>query len=289
MPLLVHQAAGDWAQAQAAQQLEHRAGQIASDRSHLRVDSARFADDVADLRGLHEHTQQVVRLAAGQGVPGEELEDGPAAAVCPYKGLARFEASDAEFFFGRERLVAELVTHLIGAGLLGVVGPSGSGKSSLVRAGLLPVLREGMLPGSDRWRQLVIRPGEHPVRELARAVPRDGALDSSGTTDGDREPDDRPSPWRQDGDWMLRAIAGQDHLLLVVDQFEEIFAFRGAQDEEEAAVADPARVEAAAGRGGVGGRLVDDHLERDAEFPAIAEHGLVAVRQAGRLGCWRLP
>jgi hypothetical protein len=43
-------------------------------------------------------------------------------AVCPYKGLARFEASDAEFFFGRERLVAELVTHLVGAGLVGVVG-----------------------------------------------------------------------------------------------------------------------------------------------------------------------
>jgi DNA-binding SARP family transcriptional activator len=113
VPLLVHQAAGDWAQAQAAQQLERRAGQIASSRSHLRVDSARFTDDVADLRGLREHTQRVARLA-GQGPADEELEDRPAAAVCPYKGLARFEASDAEFFFGRERLVAELITHLVG-------------------------------------------------------------------------------------------------------------------------------------------------------------------------------
>jgi DNA-binding SARP family transcriptional activator len=149
VPLLAHQAAGDWAQSQAAQQLEHKAGQIASSRSHLRVDSARFADDVADLRGLREHTQRVARLA-GQGPPDEELEDRPAAAVCPYKGLARFESSDAEYFFGRERLVAELVTHLVGAGLVGVVGPSGSGKSSLVRAGLLSAVREGVLPGSDR-------------------------------------------------------------------------------------------------------------------------------------------
>jgi WD40 repeat protein len=226
VPLLVHQAAGDWAQAQAAQQLEHRAGQIASDRSHLRVDSARFADDVADLRGLHEHTQQVARLATGQGPPDAELEDRPAAAVCPYKGLARFEPSDAEFFFGRERLVAELVTHLVGAGLVGVVGPSGSGKSSLVRAGLLPALREGVLPGSDRWRQLILRPGEHPMAELADpAGHHDAAGDrNSSTTAGDGgQARQAPPPGQGADGWLRRALAGAERLLLVVDQFEEVF------------------------------------------------------------------
>ena len=69
--------------------------------------------------------------------------------VCPYKGLAAFDAEDAEYFFGRERLVAELVARLVGAPLLAVVGPSGSGKSSVLRAGLLPALAGGVLPGSD--------------------------------------------------------------------------------------------------------------------------------------------
>ena len=72
-----------------------------------------------------------------------------ATVVCPYKGLATFDVDDAEYFFGRERLVAELVARLVGAPLLGVVGPSGSGKSSVLRAGLLPALAGGVLPGSD--------------------------------------------------------------------------------------------------------------------------------------------
>ena len=58
--------------------------------------------------------------------------------MCPFKGLAAFEAADSDYFCGRERLVAELVARLVGTPLLGLVGPSGSGKSSLLRAGLLP-------------------------------------------------------------------------------------------------------------------------------------------------------
>jgi WD40 repeat protein/DNA-binding SARP family transcriptional activator len=246
VPLLVHQAAGDWAQAQAAYQLEHRAGQIASSRSHLRVDSARFADDVVDLQGLREHTEQVARLAAGQGPPDAEPEDGPAAAVCPYKGLARFESSDAAFFFGRERLVAELVTHLVGAGLVGVVGPSGSGKSSLVRAGLLPALREGVLPGSDRWRQLIIRPGEHPMAELAdTAGRRDAAGDGNdrATTGDDGKARQAMTPGHRAGGWVRPALAGAERLLLVVDQFEEVFTT--CPDEGERAAFLAALTEAA--------------------------------------------
>jgi WD40 repeat protein/DNA-binding SARP family transcriptional activator len=226
VPLPVHQAAGDRAQAHAADQVEQRAGQVASSRTHLRVDSAKFADDVADLRGLREHTQQVARLAAAQGPPNEELEDRSAAVVCPYKGLARFEPDDAEFFFGRERLVAELVAHLVGAGLVGVVGPSGSGKSSLVRAGLLPVVRDGVLPGSDRWRQLILRPGEHPMAELADvAGRRDATSDGTGSaTAGDGgQAGQALTPGPAAGGWVRRALAGAERLLLVVDQFEEVF------------------------------------------------------------------
>ena len=77
--------------------------------------------------------------------------------VCPFKGLAPFEAEDGEFFFGRERLVDELVGRLEDAPLLAIVGPSGSGKSSLLRAGLLPSLE---------WESRVVRPGEQSASDL---------------------------------------------------------------------------------------------------------------------------
>ena len=77
--------------------------------------------------------------------------------VCPYKGLAPFETEDAEFFYGRERLVTELVARLPDAPLLALVGSSGSGKSSLLRAGLLPALGNPAV---------VIRPGERSGAEL---------------------------------------------------------------------------------------------------------------------------
>jgi DNA-binding SARP family transcriptional activator/WD40 repeat protein len=94
--------------------------------------------------------------------------------VCPYKGLARFEAADAEFFFGREQVVAEAVGHLVGGRFLALVGASGSGKSSLLRAGLLHALGSGAIPGSDRWTYAVIRPGDHPLDAMARAMNEQG-------------------------------------------------------------------------------------------------------------------
>ena len=118
--------------------------------------------------------------------------------VCPYKGLATFDTDDAEYFFGREQLVAELVARLVGAPLLAVVGPSGSGKSSVVRAGLLPALAGGVLPGSERLDAALIRPGEHPMRELRRAADR---------------------------------LARHRRSVLAVDQFEELFT--ACQDEQE--------------------------------------------------------
>jgi WD40 repeat protein/DNA-binding SARP family transcriptional activator len=87
----------------------------------------------------------------------------PLREVCPFKGLAPFEAADAEFFFGRERLVDELVARLADAPLLVVVGPSGSGKSSLLRAGLLPALDQ---------ESLVVRPGGRTAAELAPVFER---------------------------------------------------------------------------------------------------------------------
>jgi DNA-binding SARP family transcriptional activator/WD40 repeat protein len=82
--------------------------------------------------------------------------------ACPYKGLESFGAEDAAFFFGRERLVATLVARLAVDRFVGVVGASGSGKSSVVNAGLLPALAAGALPGSDTWTSVVCTPGTDP-------------------------------------------------------------------------------------------------------------------------------
>jgi WD40 repeat protein/DNA-binding SARP family transcriptional activator len=240
VPLLVHQAAADRARAQAAYQVGETASQTADRRSHLRMAQARLADDVIGLRELGEHSQQVARLAAGQELPEQEPDGRPAAAVCPYKGLARFEPSDAAFFFGRERLIAELVTHLVGAGLVGVVGPSGSGKSSLVRAGLLPAVQEGVLPGSDRWRQVLLRPGEHPMAELADAAGRRdtaGGGDGSATTDASGKAGQAMTPGLGAGAWVWRALTGAERLVLVVDQFEEVFTTCRDEGERSAFLA----------------------------------------------------
>lgn len=102
-------------------------------------------------------------------------EDGT---LAPYRGLARFETGDSGLFFGREQLTADLVDLLRRRRFAAVFGPSGSGKSSLLRAGLIPVLRHAQEPGPRPAAIRILTPGEHPARShaplLAPAIPRDG-------------------------------------------------------------------------------------------------------------------
>jgi len=154
-------------------------------------------------RGLQELERQMLRqdptLELTPGAVTTATRATEERAVCPYKGLASFDRSDAEYFCGRERMVSDLVARLAESMLVGIVGPSGIGKSSLLRAGLLSALGAGALPGSASWRQLLVRPGERPCAELARALggeELDVAL--SGVTPGDR-------------------------MVLAVDQLEELF------------------------------------------------------------------
>ena len=108
--------------------------------------------------------------AAPRYRPGRPNRPGsPAVGPCPYKGLLRFEPEDAGWYFGRERLVAELLATVASTRCTGVVGASGSGKSSLTRAGLLAALDDDALPGSAR----VAAPARHPRRRSdARARAR---------------------------------------------------------------------------------------------------------------------
>ena len=96
--------------------------------------------------------------------------------VAPYPGLRPFEANEAEIFFGRETHTDRLLGILQRERFLAVIGPSGCGKSSLVRAGMLPALTAGWLGTGSEWRVAILRPGDQPVRRLARALLQPDAL-----------------------------------------------------------------------------------------------------------------
>ena len=101
-----------------------------------------------DLRQGFESARRLQPLVnAIKGVPLGPPETARAPGVCPYRGLQTFDEEHAEFFFGRDADIQRLVEKLKGTRFLIVLGPSGSGKSSLVRAGLVPALRNGVMPG----------------------------------------------------------------------------------------------------------------------------------------------
>jgi WD40 repeat protein/DNA-binding SARP family transcriptional activator len=158
------------------------------------------------------------RLAATGSALATERAPGPPRN--PYKGLRPFEEVDAADFFGRESLVAELVAKLSEQGessrLLALVGPSGSGKSSVVGAGLLPALRAGAVPGSEQWFVASMSPGERPFEQLERAL-LGVAVDAPPSLTDLLERPDGLAPA------VARALGPTGELLLVIDQFEELF------------------------------------------------------------------
>ncbi len=139
----------------------------------------------------------------------------------PYKGLRPFQESDAELFFGRTTLISQLLTHLESSLFLSVVGPSGSGKSSVVKAGLLPQLRNGTLAGSANWFISEMVPGAEPLQALAHALLH-VAVDPPATL---------IEPLEKDANGLSRTLKrilpssdlALTQLLLVIDQFEELF------------------------------------------------------------------
>jgi WD40 repeat protein len=156
--------------------------------------------------------------------PRREPASRSAPRPCPYPGLDAFTADDAKYFYGRERLTGEILSVLASRernGPLAIVGRSGAGKSSLLQAGLLPAIKAGRLDvaGSRYWPQLVMTPGEHPLRVLARRLSAGTGRDEASVAaalaaDPGELPEIVAAP---------RAGRTPDGLVLCVDQFEEVF------------------------------------------------------------------
>ena len=123
----------------------------------------------------------------------------------PYKGLQPFAEEDADDFFGRDAIVERLIGIVAGGQrLIGLVGPSGSGKSSIVAAGLLPRLREGAVPGSDRWVIAPVALGPDPLADLRAVLARIGK-------------------GKVADDLTLPALTDGERVVVVLDGFEQLF------------------------------------------------------------------
>ena len=140
----------------------------------------------------------------------------------PYKGLQAFQIADEQDFFGREKLTRKLLSRLDQSGefsrFLAVIGPSGSGKSSLVRAGLIPALWRGDLSGSERWYITDLVPGVHPLDELEVALIQVAA----------NRPENLGEQLTRNERGLVRAAQiilpdDDSELVIVIDQFEEVF------------------------------------------------------------------
>lgn len=141
----------------------------------------------------------------------------------PYKGLRAFQEADTNDFFGRETLVEALLERMRETGefsrFLAVVGPSGSGKSSVVRAGLIPALKQGALHGSERWYVVELFPGSNPVENLAQALL---SIAVNPPTNLTQELSHNPRGLLHTIKQILPGDSSTE-VVLVIDQFEELF------------------------------------------------------------------
>jgi WD40 repeat protein/serine/threonine protein kinase len=134
----------------------------------------------------------------------------------PYKGLEPFDEADAADFYGRDDVVDSLLGAVTTKGLVAVVGASGSGKSSVVRAGLVPALRDGAIAGSEDWFIVTMVPGTDPFDEFHIGL-RDASVGSTEASTRDESHELRNA--------FRAALDGPNsRALLIIDQFEELFS-----------------------------------------------------------------
>ena len=180
-----------------------------------------------ELAVIEQRARQWQPEPAGPAAPGTRWTG------CPYRGLLPYDQAHEAVFRGRERLVAELAGKLAGTGIVMVTGASGAGKTSLLQAGLVPALARGVqVPGSSSWPVISLTATARPLTGLAAAL---ASLDGRD-----------PAAIRQ----RLAAAPGEAHVLireiirqagdaarlvLIIDQFEQVFAADGPDERLERA------------------------------------------------------
>lgn len=178
---------------------------------------------------------EAINLTRTWRVPAQSSDDSQIdSGICPYKGLEFFDCNeeDPKYFFGRDRLIGQLLDHVRTNNFLALVGASGNGKSSVLRAGLLHQLQVGRrITGSDGWRIRITRPDRQPMQNLALAFVDEGLSDL-----------DRAEALGRATGLLKEGAAGLQHLvqastalrvILVIDQFEEVFTRCDKVEERE--------------------------------------------------------
>ena len=173
----------------------------------------------------------------------------------PFVGLRAFEENDHHLFFGRDKPIDDLSKKLIQSRFLAVIGSSGSGKSSLVKSGLLPNIFSGFFTEGTNWRVALMRPGGDPIKYLTEALTEKKSLFPKVKKTGDttyqaiieanlrRSENGLVQVYKEAfGLLQVDSNAGSkkktDNLLIVVDQFEELFRFRKIEKEKNLGVSD---------------------------------------------------
>jgi DNA-binding SARP family transcriptional activator len=295
VPARIHRAASEWAFARAGRRIDRAAAAIVEPRRWLASAREEVLAGVLDLDHVRRSARPLRPVA-------------PTVTGCPYPGMAGYDAADAELFHGRDAATARALAHLVEAPLLAVVGAAGIGKSSLVRAGVLPALSHGVLPDSAQWRHLIVTPsGAEELAlslttvestEVAEVVGGVEAQPIDTTTEalepGDFEPSiesaaadapadppadlDAPAPQAPDGrgepvtapvlELPARLVELRPRTVVVVDQFEEAFTLLDAS--ERAVLFDTL---AAAAESGDVSVIV---ILRSDSYPRCAEHAELA-------------
>ena len=209
-----------------------------ADRLFLALTTVKwYIRQINDKLDTHTRTQTLARARQLKLIGDREAisvtnAEKPEPPDNPYKGLQAFQEVDAPNFFGREALVERVLVRLSEiremTRFLAVVGPSGSGKSSVVQAGLIPALRQGKLSSFQQGLIAQITPGSHPLEELEIALLRLAP----------NPPNSLLPQLREDERGLLRAVRrvlpdDNSQLLLVIDQFEEVFTLVENPDERQ--------------------------------------------------------
>ncbi len=207
-------------------------------------------------------------LPSRMGARGLESSEGFDLGLCPYMGLRAFSETDAPYFYGREALTRQLLQAVQHQSCVAVVGASGSGKSSVVQAGLVAQLRQGkQLPGSDQWWIGRLRPGDRPLTTLAQ-----------GLVDGGTEKERVYQQLQIEGllhqgaegfvHWLRQR--SEPMVVLVIDQFEELFTLSSTTDRQQFLDLILGGVEHAGDRFKLILTLRADFIAQGLEIPALA-------------------